>query len=215
MKKKLLLSLIVVLAYILLKHFIPYGVYVVYPFSLFVTFLHELGHALAALITGGAVQGVSIHFDGSGYAVTAGGFRWFVIMGGYLGSIIFGNVLMYVGFKSNKMSKYVLYVLILLLLFVSFFWFQSLGSSFILLAMSGALVFFAYKKQELSSTVLLILGVISVVYIIEDFNVGPSSDLEKFAEHIPIFGASVWMYVWLVIALGITFLNVKRLYKNV
>jgi len=215
LKKKIITALIVILAYFLFKHLIPFGGYVVYPFSLFVTFLHELGHALASVITGGKVIGVRINFDGSGYAVTAGGFRWMVIMGGYLGSIIFGNILLYVGFKTNKMSRNVLYVLIFLLLFVSFFWFESLGSSLILLAMSGALIFLVYKKEELSSTAILILGVISVLYIIEDFNVGPSSDLAKFAEYIPIFSAAIWMYVWLILALGVTFFNVRRLYKKI
>ncbi|MBP6828065.1 MAG: M50 family metallopeptidase, partial [Saprospiraceae bacterium] len=70
-----------------------FGNLVLYPVTLLVTFLHELGHALGALLTGGAVEGMQINADGSGYTVTRGGSPGIVLMGGYLGSAVLGNVL--------------------------------------------------------------------------------------------------------------------------
>ena len=46
--------------------FIPYAEYLVYPFRLFVTLIHESGHALVAFLTGGSVQSLTIAADGSG-----------------------------------------------------------------------------------------------------------------------------------------------------
>lgn len=186
----------------------------VYPFSLFVTFLHELGHALASILTGGGVEGFNVHSDGSGYAVTTGGVRWIIVMGGYIGSVILGNLLLYIGVTNERIAKPVLYVIIGALIFVSLFWFTHFTSSLILIAMSAVLVFFAQKRRTTAATVLTILGIISVLYVIEDFNVGPSSDLVQFEKYIPIFGATIWMYIWLALAVFITYFNVKQVIKK-
>ena len=42
------------------------GKTILYPIHLLVTFLHELGHALGALITGGSVLALQVNEDGSG-----------------------------------------------------------------------------------------------------------------------------------------------------
>lgn len=68
---------------------------VMYPFRLFVTYIHEAGHALAALLTGGSVLGFTISPDGSGLARTAGGVRALILPAGYLGAAFFGAVLFY------------------------------------------------------------------------------------------------------------------------
>ena len=51
--------------------FIPYIGIVTYPIRLFVTFIHEGSHVLAALLTGGAVQSLTISADGSGVVYSA------------------------------------------------------------------------------------------------------------------------------------------------
>jgi hypothetical protein len=73
------------------------------PLRLFVTYVHEAGHSLAALATGGRVIGFLVSPDGSGLATTAGGNRAVVISGGYLGAALFGSVLFYI---ANRYSRY-------------------------------------------------------------------------------------------------------------
>ncbi len=46
--------------------FVPFADYLVYPIRLFVTFIHEGGHALAAVLTGGSVQSLTVAPDSSG-----------------------------------------------------------------------------------------------------------------------------------------------------
>ncbi len=65
------------------------------PFRLFVTLVHETSHGLAALLTGGQFARMVINPDGSGYALTVGGARAFILPAGYLGAALFGSALFY------------------------------------------------------------------------------------------------------------------------
>src|SRR5215217_2007374 len=64
-----------------------------FPFRLFDTFIHELSHGLATIITGGSFLRLVVYPDFSGMAWSSGGLRWFVTSAGYLGSALFGAVL--------------------------------------------------------------------------------------------------------------------------
>ena len=77
--------------------FIPFAEIVTYPFRIFVTFIHEGGHAIAALLTGNSVESLSIATNASGETYTTGGGRFsqvFVASAGYLGSMAFGAFLL-------------------------------------------------------------------------------------------------------------------------
>ncbi len=81
--------------------FIPYAWVLSYPFQLFVTFIHEGGHALAAVLTGNSVQSLSVALDTSGLTETLtpaeGGFfsRMLISSAGYIGAISFGALLLW------------------------------------------------------------------------------------------------------------------------
>ena len=68
-----------------------------YPFRLLLTLVHELGHGLTALVTGGRFLRFVVFPDGSGLAYTAGGWRLLVIPAGYLGAAAFGAALILIG----------------------------------------------------------------------------------------------------------------------
>ena len=77
--------------------FIPYAEFLTYPFQIFVTFIHEGGHALAALLTGNSVANLSVATDTSGVTnTTQGGLlsQVFINSAGYLGSMAFGALLL-------------------------------------------------------------------------------------------------------------------------
>src|SRR5579883_3155868 len=75
----------------------PYSNVILYPIRLFVTFVHESGHALMAIATGGSVESLTVRSNGSGVTMTLGGIPWLVLSGGYLGSTVFGALLLQVG----------------------------------------------------------------------------------------------------------------------
>lgn len=75
-----------------------------YPFRLLLTIVHELGHGLAALLTGGSFIRFVIFPNGAGLAYTAGGWRLLIIPAGYLGVALFGAGLILLG-RSYRWSR--------------------------------------------------------------------------------------------------------------
>src|SRR6266446_4385632 len=81
----------------ILLWFIPFAELLTYPFRLFVTFIHEGGHAIAALLTGNSVESLSIATNASGETYTSQGGTFsqiFVASAGYLGAMTYGALLL-------------------------------------------------------------------------------------------------------------------------
>ena len=77
--------------------FIPFAEILGYPFRLFVTFIHEGGHAIAALLTGNSVQSLSVAMNGSGETYTSQGgvlSQMLVSSAGYIGAMTYGALLL-------------------------------------------------------------------------------------------------------------------------
>lgn len=190
-----------------------FGRMVLYPVTLLVTFLHEFGHALGAMLTGGSVEGMQINPDGSGYTVTRGGSQGVVLMGGYLGSAVLGNILFRIGVRHSRLTQNTLLVLAGLMILAGLIWFESFTSTALLWGFAGLLGFIALKTTW-DQEVLMFLGLAAVLYIIQDFNVGPKSDLARYEQHIGFFPSQIWMYVWLGLA-GLLFLwNLQSVFKR-
>ncbi len=191
-----------------------YGKMILYPIRMLVTFLHEFGHAFGALITGGRVANLEIRPDGSGVCWTAGGSRAIILMGGYIGSAIFGNLLFYIGSRANNtVAKTTTYILAAIMVFVGLVWFTSLFTTGMLLLFAAALFFIA-NKTNFDSDILLFFGLASILYIIQDFNVGPTSDLAQYAKIFVVVPAFVWMYLWLGVALLLFFYNIRLIFRD-
>ncbi|NOT60004.1 MAG: M50 family metallopeptidase [Acidobacteria bacterium] len=86
--------LILVSLFTVMLSFIPGASILTYPFRLFVTFIHEGGHALAAVLTGGSVRELRIHLDASGETYSLGGIPLLIASAGYLMSAIYGASLL-------------------------------------------------------------------------------------------------------------------------
>jgi hypothetical protein len=76
---------------------IPALGWLAYPFRLLSTFVHELSHGAAAIATGGDFDRFVVNPDLSGLAWSAGGTRWIVASAGYVGSALFGTLLLMLG----------------------------------------------------------------------------------------------------------------------
>src|SRR5712692_8899456 len=77
--------------------FVPFAEILSYPFRIFVTFIHEGGHAVAALLTGNSVQSLSVAMNGSGETYTTQGglfSQMLVSSAGYLGAMTSGALLL-------------------------------------------------------------------------------------------------------------------------
>ena len=70
--------------------FLPIGATLLFPLQLFVTFVHEMCHAMTAWLTGGRVHHITINPDMSGTTITSGGIFWLISSAGYVGTVIVG-----------------------------------------------------------------------------------------------------------------------------
>ena len=189
------------------------GRLILYPITRLVTFLHEFGHAIGAVITGGSVEGIQINNDGSGFTTTRGGSRAIILMGGYIGSAIIGNLLVFIGARYEKWSGYTIKLLAITMALTGLFWFNSIYTTGILLLFAFVLWLIS-AKTSFDREILMFLGLASLLYIIQDFRIGPSSDLAAYAKTIPVLPATGWMYVWLGIVVLLSLINLRVILKS-
>ncbi|MDH5717192.1 MAG: M50 family metallopeptidase [Spirochaetia bacterium] len=139
------------------------------PFKVFVIFLHEISHALGALITGGQVSEIAISWDESGFTKTTGGNFLAIASAGYLGSILWGSMLLWSSLKKKYIKTATGITGIFFLFFTAgypggfetYMYFLGLAWAFIFLACS----FFFQKVNRL---LLFFMGGLSSLYAVYD-----------------------------------------------
>ncbi len=138
------------------------------PLNQFSVFVHEFSHALVTVLTGGHVAGMTIVPDGAGHGgltMSQGGLRFFSVQAGYLGTTVFGCVLVALS-KYPKLAKSTLIALgVITLLSTLFFigpgifsasFFQSLLSFVVGLVLAVA-IFYAGTKLKYAQAHWLLL----------------------------------------------------------
>ncbi len=89
----------------ILQRFVPFGPLVLYPFTLFGTWVHEVGHGITAILVGGKFDHLDIFLDASGiaYSLVKPGWRsGIVAAGGLLAPPLVGAALLLVGRKAPR-----------------------------------------------------------------------------------------------------------------
>jgi Peptidase M50B-like len=142
----------------------------VFPLKIFVVFLHELSHGLAAILTGGTIERIELSANEGGLCVTRGGWGFVVTSAGYLGSLLLGAGLLVAGGRARPSAQRAIIaftgvtVLVVTLLFVrtlfGFAW--GLATGFVLVAVAR------YFGAGVSVFLLRLLGVTSCLYAIWD-----------------------------------------------
>lgn len=90
---------------------------IVYPIKIFAVMLHELGHTIAALLTGGQVVGIQTFPEEGGVTFTRGGWPFVILSAGYLGSLPAGCILLYL--SSRRRGGHGLVIALAVLIAVS------------------------------------------------------------------------------------------------
>ena len=190
--------------------FVPFASTLLYPLRLFVTFVHEGGHALAATLTGGLAERIVVQPDASGYTLTAGGWPILIVMAGYLGATVYGALMLSLARRPGAARAIlgisgVLIALLDLLLVRNGF---GLGWGVVIAAgLIGAARLLPAKAAELTA---MFLGVQCVVNALYDLKTlvglsvpgGPVSDAVLMSQIIPL-PPVVWAVLWCGLALGI------------
>lgn len=83
--------------YFVVSTWVPFGPTLLYPLTLFTTWVHEMGHGLSALLVGGQFLELVINADAGGYARAGGGEGWpdaIVAAGGLLAPPLLGAIIL-------------------------------------------------------------------------------------------------------------------------
>ena len=145
-----------------------WGTFVVYPFRLFVVFLHEISHGIAAVLTGGSIVRIGLSFDEGGVCITRGGWRLLILNAGYLGSLLWGALFLPIGARRTRARSVIgavgVFTLVMTLAYVRtwFGFFYGLATGLVLVAVAAKL------KPAVSETLLAAIGATSVLYAIWD-----------------------------------------------
>jgi hypothetical protein len=215
--------------------FIPFAEILSYPFRIFVTFIHEGGHAIAALLTGNSVQSLSVSMNGAGETYTAQGgtfSQMFVSSAGYLGAMTFGALLL-VLIRKALAARIVLFasaglILVLTTIFgvakpiIAGSWGSWTGIPFTFLA-GVALSFglYAVGRWTTERVALFIVSMIAVQCILNalldlktvfflssPFAPSVPNDAVNMANATGV-PAIVWAILWIAVAFGILLLALR------
>ncbi len=180
---------------------------VVWPLKILVVFFHELSHGLAALVTGGSIVRIELVAQQGGLCVTMGGSRFVVLSAGYLGSMIFGGVILLVASRTrlDRIASGVLgglLLLVTLLLIRPWFSFGlvfGLVTSLVLLGMGW------FLSEGINDFVLRIIGLTSCLYAVFDIKSdildqpGLRSDAYMLGE-LTGLPTQFWGIIWIALA---------------
>ena len=158
-----LLVLLVILGYF-------WNTWAVYPLKILVVFFHEISHGIAAVATGGRVEEIELVAAQGGLCVTAGGNRFITLSAGYLGSLAWGGVILWLASRT-RLDKAVTAMLGLLLLTVTVALVRPVvhfGFAFGILAGAALLAMGGLLPQGVNAFALRLIGLTSCVYAILD-----------------------------------------------
>lgn len=202
---------------------IPYGSYLLYPFKIFATWLHEGSHGLLMLLTGAGFHHMEIFDDTSGLAYPESGIsripQAIVSSAGYTGTAFFGALFLVLG-RTERGARTILAVLGgLMLLSVALFvrngWFGIISVSIggVALCLAGwkasesvaAFIVNFLAAQSCINAVLDIRILFSSRMYVNGVQVESAGDAYRVSQ---LLGGPAWLWatVWLFWSFGLFYL---------
>lgn len=183
----------------------PWGPLILYPFTVFTTWVHECSHALMAVALGGAVSSIAIQPDTSGLTrslmpasrLAQGA----VASAGYLGASIVGCLLLAAS-RVERRAKPILWSIGAFMLLTLVFWIRNLFGAVVVVAWAATLFLLAGKRAGRGAagfalSVLAIQVALNAVFDIRMlFLVSGPSDATTMARLFLVpawFWAGLWM----------------------
>lgn len=187
----------------------PWGPLLLYPFTLFSTWIHEVGHAVMVVLTGGRVTAITIDPDTSGLTQSlmppGRVARGLVASSGYLGASLVGCLLMAAA-RVQKRARPILWTIGAFMLFTVVIWMRNVFGALVVLAWGVALVALARKGSgrvpRFVLSVLAIQVALNAVFSIRTlFLVKGASDADTMAR---LFAAPPWVWAaaWMIASIA-------------
>lgn len=181
------------------------------PFLWSETFFHEISHGIAALLTGGTIHNITLHFRGSGVCTTSGGIRFITSFSGYAGSALWGLLIYSVASTlSPRSAKIMIGTMIAMLLITLVLWARDVSTIIILLILLAMYVTPLVNKLwfrvkyfiQLVGVFVMLDAIRSPLYLLDGRDLGDGASLADLTG-VPEF---LWVAIWFAIAAGSLYL---------
>jgi hypothetical protein len=208
----------------ILLWFIPLAGLIAHPIRLFITFIHEIGHALAALGTWGEVNRVTLDWSGSGATLTRGGWGFVISSAGYLSTTLYGAILLLLLRHPSFARTAAISTGVLLLLTTVLFAGNSLAWGVGLVFGVGCVALGVKGKQRLVHFLMSFLAVqcllnaffdlVTLIYL-STFASGAQTDAQNMSDATGGFiPAIVWAVGWSFLSVGVLIAMLMIYYKS-
>ena len=191
------------------------------PFRVLNTIIHELGHVIAARVTGGKFRRFIINPGGGGSTPVDGGDVFVIGSAGYTTAALFGGVLILLT-TSSIPSRAVLMGLGILLALICIMFVGNLFGIVMGLATAFVLYYGGWQLDDKgAATILLFLAVQMILASFRSLFIqldvsrhGPgTSDAERL-EHITAIPAILWALLWCLIAVVALVWSITTAYRD-
>lgn len=180
---------------------------VVYPLKIFVVFMHEISHGIAAMATGGQIEEIVVVSQEGGHAITRGGSPLWTLTAGYLGSLMWGGLILILAVRA-RLDKTLSVIIGLGMVAVSILYVRNLfGLGFGIGFGAVLLISGRFLNRSVNRWILQVIGVTSCLYAILDIKsdildrAHLRSDARMLAEmtNIPTL---FWGILWILLAIA-------------
>ena len=185
---------------------------ILFAFELFGTLVHEIGHSVAAIISGGQVLGFVVNAGSGGYAMLAGGNPWLILPAGYVGSAIFGSLFFYLS-NRYRWADFFAFAIGAFIIGFSVIYGKpeengDATALYIAIVFGVILIFLGYKGPLWLNMLLVniittftalqgALGAWSLYILSEDWH---HNDAVMMAQIAPVFNGNTWALIWAIIS---------------
>ena len=184
---------------------------VVYPLKIFVVFMHEVSHGLAAIATGGSIKEIQIVAQEGGHAITAGGSRFWTLTAGYLGSLMWGGLILILAART-QLGKLISALIGIGMILISVFYLRNSFGFLFGIGFGGALILVGrFLPESINEWLLRVIGLTSCLYAILDIKSDVldrshlRSDARMLHEEVtPYIPTVAWGVLWMAIAIAAT-----------
>ncbi|PKL83403.1 MAG: hypothetical protein CVV24_05160 [Ignavibacteriae bacterium HGW-Ignavibacteriae-3] len=217
--KKVLITELIILVTLLIISFLLWDTYFVYPIKLCAVLLHELSHAVAGIVSGGAIVEMNIGFDLGGKCVIEGGNTILIASAGYLGSLFLGLIL-FISPNNKKTGFWVINLISATIFLLSVF--TASNTVFIILALLLSSLLTAssfYMKIPIVTIFIRAFGLISCVYVLFDIKEDILSNNYQISDASILSGmidlpAAIIGISWGIISIAAIYFAMRVSYKN-
>lgn len=186
----------------------------IYPVKIFTVLLHEISHGLAAVLTGGSLVRIELSPGLGGVAYTDGGSRVAILTAGYLGSCIFGGLIMVAAARTNY-DKAISVSIGAAVLAIALFFVRSAFGFVYCFEFSVVMVAVGLRASEkVNDALLMFIGLNCSLYAIIDIKEDliartiPCSDAYRLSEIIPLPSFLIGM-AWMAASAAFTYYMIK------